>query len=67
MNPNFLIALPATGWTQECALCGAEIKDGDEEIEVETQWHDQGGSSWPFRRVWHKPCHLQHLDEGEET
>lgn len=67
MDLNFVLALPATGWTQQCALCGGQIKDGDEEIEVETQWEDIGGSSWLFRRVWHKPCHLQHLDEGEET
>lgn len=45
MNPNFLIALPATGWTQQCALCGVQIKEGDEEIEAETQWEDIDGRS----------------------
>ncbi len=67
MDLNFALAVPAKGWTQQCALCGVQITDGDGEIDVETQWQDLDGSSWLFRRVWHKPCHLQHLDEGEET
>lgn len=37
MDLNFVLAVPAKGWTQQCALCGAQINDGDEEVEVETQ------------------------------
>ena len=34
MDLKFVLAVPAEGWTQQCALCGAQIKDRDEETEV---------------------------------
>ncbi len=40
MNLEFVPALPAKGWSQQCALCGTGIKDGDSEIDVELQWQD---------------------------
>ncbi len=67
MDLNLVLAVPAKEWTQQCALCGAQITDGDGEIDVETQWQELDGSAWLFRRVWHKVCHLKHLDEGEKT
>lgn len=67
MNLDFVMAVPAKGWTQACAYCGAELSDGQENIKVEPQWQTVDGSSFLFRRVWHQHCHAQYLDEGEET
>ena len=67
MNPDFVMSVPAKGWTQAYAFCGVQIVDGQESIEIESKWNTLDGSSFLFRRVWHKRCHQQYLDEGEET
>lgn len=67
MDLRFILAVPATGWTQPCASCGKQIRDGSDGIEVELKWEDLKESSLRFRRVWHQQCHLQYLDESEET
>ncbi|SLM44217.1 hypothetical protein NSND_61650 [Nitrospira sp. ND1] len=67
MNLNFVMAVPAKGWTQACAFCGVAISDGQENVEVESKWDTLDGSSFLFRRVWHQHCHTQYWDEGEET
>jgi hypothetical protein len=67
MALNFVMAVPATGWTQACAHCGQLITDGQPDMEVESKWEDVNGASLLFRRVWHKPCHLESLEEGEEV
>lgn len=67
MKLDFVMAVPATGWTQAGAHCGHSISDGQPDIEVESKWEQVNGASFLFRRVWHKSCHLQNLDEGEEV
>lgn len=67
MDLSFVLAVPTTGWIQPCASCGEKIQDGGDGIEVELKWEDLMGSSFRFRRVWHQQCHLQYLEEGEET
>lgn len=67
MDLNFVIAIPAKGWTQACAYCGVGITDGQENVEVEPKWNILDGSSFHFRRVWHEHSHAQYLDEREEV
>ena len=67
MDLSFVLAVPMAGWTQPCASCGDEIRDGSDGIKVELMWEDLNGSSLRFRSVWHQQRHLQYLDEGEET
>lgn len=67
MDLNFVMAVPAKGWTQARAYCGDMITDGQNEVNVESKWEDVNGSAFLFRRVWHQNCHLLYLDEGEEV
>lgn len=50
MDVRFALAVPAKDWTQACAYFGAQIIDGQVEIEVESQWQDLKGSSFLFSR-----------------
>lgn len=67
MDLRFYLAVPATGWTHPCALCGKQIQDGNDCVEVGTKFENVNGNSFLFRRVSHQQCHIKYLDEGEET
>lgn len=65
MDLNFVKAVPTSGWTQACVYCGVIIVGEQANVEEERKWENINGSPFLFRRVWHKQCQMEYLEQGE--
>ena len=65
MDLSYHTAKTEEGWKQPCASCRQIVRDGDKDLEIELEWGEESNSSL-YRRVWHKKCYEDWLDQGEE-